>query len=66
LEAAASRNFVVGARYIHGSQDVSTKSGQNTFFNQGVQVTVGYKLLKKTHKKERVKKERKKKEKKKK
>jgi Outer membrane protein beta-barrel domain len=60
LEAKATKNIVFGARYIHGSQDVSTKPGQNTFFNQGIQVTVGYKLLKKAGKKAKAKKEKKK------
>jgi hypothetical protein len=46
FETWLSRNVVVGARYIHGSQDVSTTSDNNTLFNQAVQATVGWRLFK--------------------
>jgi len=44
------KNLVTGARYMHGSQDVSISNENSTFFNQGVQVTIGYKLGKKMKK----------------
>lgn len=37
-------------RYLHGSQDVSYKPSESTFFNQAVQFTVGYQLKKKAKK----------------
>ncbi len=37
-------HLVGGARYLHGSQDVSITNDNSTFFNQGVQVTIGYKF----------------------
>lgn len=42
--ATAGKTWTFDLRYIHGSQDVSPTSGENTFFNQAVQLTVGYKL----------------------
>ncbi|MDP4264974.1 MAG: porin family protein [Bacteroidota bacterium] len=50
FEAWATKHIVVGVRYIHGSQDVSTTPSQNTLFNQGIQVTAGYKLFRKAKK----------------
>lgn len=38
------QRWTFDARYIHGSQDVSPVASESTFFNQAVQVTVGYKL----------------------
>ncbi|MBC7946893.1 MAG: PorT family protein [Chitinophagaceae bacterium] len=46
----AGPRWIFDARYIHGSQDVSPSAGENTFFNQAVQLTLGYKLLKKAAK----------------
>ena len=46
----ASKSWTFDLRYMHGSQDVSPDFGTTTFFNQGVQATVGYKLSKKTKK----------------
>jgi Outer membrane protein beta-barrel domain len=50
LEAWFSKQFVLSARYIHGVRDVSFENETHTFFNQGVQVTFGYKLFKKAKK----------------
>jgi hypothetical protein len=50
VETVLSKNMVVAARYIHGTQDVSTTSDENTLFNQAVQATIGWKLFKKTKK----------------
>lgn len=43
-EAWFSPKVSLAARYIHGTRDVSLNNDHFTFFNQGVQVTVGYKL----------------------
>jgi len=48
--ATAGKSWTFDLRYIHGSQDVSPAAGETTFFNQAVQVTVGYKLPKKVKK----------------
>lgn len=40
----SAKKWTFDLRYIHGSQDVSAAPGQTTFFNQAVQVTLGYKL----------------------
>lgn len=53
--SASTKQWIFDIRYIHGSQDVSPKSGENTFFNQAVQVTVGYKLHKKARKAKKAK-----------
>ncbi len=50
LETTLSQNIVVGARYIHGTQDVSNTTDENSLFNQGVHVSFAWKLLKKTKK----------------
>lgn len=47
---ASSKVWTFDLRYMHGSQDVSPAPGQTTFFNQGVQATLGYKLYKRTKK----------------
>jgi Outer membrane protein beta-barrel domain len=49
-EAWFSKKVSLTARYIHGIRDVSLTSDQNTFFNQGLQIAVGYKLYAKTKK----------------
>jgi hypothetical protein len=46
----SGKNVTFDIRYIHGTQDVSPDAGNTTFFNQGVQATVGYKLHKKAKK----------------
>jgi hypothetical protein len=51
----SSNKWIFDLRYIHGSQDVSPASSQTTFFNQAVQVTVGYKLHKKAKKAKKAK-----------
>ncbi|MBL7741531.1 MAG: PorT family protein [Chitinophagaceae bacterium] len=51
----SAKKWTFDIRYIHGSQDVSAAQGENTFYNQAVQVTVGYKLHKKAKKAPRVK-----------
>jgi hypothetical protein len=50
VETSLSKNIVVGARYIHGTQDVSETADENTLFNQGVQATIGWKFFKATKK----------------
>lgn len=42
----SGKKWTFDARYIHGSRDVSPVPETNTFFNQAVQLTVGYKLHK--------------------
>ena len=49
-EFVLSRNITVGARYIHGTQDVSTTPDEITAFNQGVHLSFAWKLLKKVKK----------------
>lgn len=56
FETWLSKNVVVGARYIHGTQDVSSTPNENTLFNQAVQATIGWKLLKSTQAKKENKK----------
>ncbi|MEI9911958.1 MAG: porin family protein [Bacteroidota bacterium] len=48
--ATAGKTWTFDIRYIHGSQDVSPAPATTTFFNQAVQLTVGYKLAKKAAK----------------
>jgi Outer membrane protein beta-barrel domain len=48
--ATTGKTWTFDLRYIHGSQDVSPAPASTTFFNQGVQMTVGYKLAKKAAK----------------
>jgi hypothetical protein len=48
--ATSGKTWTFDLRYIHGSQDVSPAPATTTFFNQAVQVTVGYKLPKKAPK----------------
>ena len=43
---AAGKRWSVDVCYIHGSQDVSPRASETTFFNRAVQATVGYKLHK--------------------
>ncbi len=43
---AAGKKWSVDVCYIHGSQDVSPKASETTFFNRAVQLTIGYKLHK--------------------
>jgi hypothetical protein len=50
VEGWFSKKFSITARYIHGIRDVSLTPDQNTFFNQGLQIAVGYKLYKKEKK----------------
>lgn len=50
------KKWTFDARYIHGSQDVSPETAVNSFFNQAVQFTVGYKLQPKTKKAAKAKK----------
>jgi len=50
VETSLSKNIVVALRYIHGTQDVSTTSDENTLFNQALQATFGWKLFKKVKK----------------
>lgn len=57
VEGWLTKNISLSARYLHGSQDVSLISETHTFFNQAVQLTVGYKL---PHKVKKAKKEKKK------
>jgi hypothetical protein len=52
---ASSKNWIFDIRYMHGSQDVSPAAGETTFFNQGIQATVGYKLYKRTKKAKKAK-----------
>lgn len=47
---ATSEKFVFGVRYIHGTQDASIEPESYSFFNQGVQATIGYKFFKKKKK----------------
>ena len=49
-EFILSKNITIGARYIHGTQDISTTANENTLFNQGVHFNFAWKLLKKTKK----------------
>jgi hypothetical protein len=49
-EFILSQNITIGARYMHGTQDVSTTMNENTLFNQGVHFSFAWKLLKKTKK----------------
>jgi Outer membrane protein beta-barrel domain len=51
-----SKSWVLGARYIHGINDVSLDDEGHTFFNQGLQVNVGYKLFRKIKKAKKEKK----------
>ena len=51
---ATSEKFAFGLRYIHGTQDVSIEPEFYSFFNQGVQATIGYKF---SNKNKRAKKE---------
>lgn len=46
----SAKKWTFDLRYIHGSQDVSAAPGETTFYNQAVQVTIGYKLHKKAKK----------------
>lgn len=57
----SGKKWTFDARYIHGSQDVSPETGENSFYNQAVQVTVGYKLQPVTKKAKKARKEKKKK-----
>lgn len=50
FETWLSKNIVVGARYIHGTQDLSPTSDENTTFNQTIQSTIGWRLFKKVKK----------------
>jgi hypothetical protein len=50
------KKWTFDARYIHGSQDVSPLTNEYSFFNQGVQLTLGYKLQKKAKKADKAKK----------
>jgi len=50
FEFVLSRNITAGARYIHGTQDVSTTLNENTMFNQGVHFSFAWKLLKRVKK----------------
>ena len=43
-EAELSKKFSAMARYIHGIRDVSPTVDENTFYNQGFQLSIGYKL----------------------
>jgi hypothetical protein len=45
VELLLSKRVSADARYVHGIRDVSLTSDQNTFFNQGLQVAVGYKIF---------------------
>jgi hypothetical protein len=49
-EGWLSKKVSLTARYIHGIRDVSLTSDQNTFFNQALQMVVGYKLYARTRK----------------
>lgn len=51
----SGKKWTFDIRYIHGTQDVSPDAGNTTFFNQGVQTTVGYKLHKKARKAKKAK-----------
>ncbi len=42
----SAKQLTFDIRYIHGSQDVSVRPENVTFFNQAVQGTIGYKLNK--------------------
>lgn len=50
VEFILSKNITAGARYIHGTQDISTTMNENTLFNQGVHFNFAWKLLKKAKK----------------
>jgi opacity protein-like surface antigen len=50
FEFILSKNITAGARYIHGTQDISTTANDNTLFNQGVHFSFAWKLLKTTKK----------------
>lgn len=50
VEGWFSKKWVLAARYIHGIMDSSLSDETHTFFNQGLQVTVGYKLFKRAKK----------------
>jgi hypothetical protein len=45
-----NKHWVMAARYIHGIRDSALPDETNTFFNQGMQVNVGYKLFHKDKK----------------
>ena len=47
---ASAKKYTFDLRYLHGSQDVSRKASETTFFNQAVQLTVGRELTKKAKK----------------
>ncbi len=51
-----SKRWVLGVRYIHGIRDSALDDEVHTLFNQGGQVTVGYKLFKRTKKAKKEKK----------
>ena len=42
-----NRRWVLAARYIHGIRDSASPEDTYTFFNQGIQLNVGYKLFNK-------------------
>jgi hypothetical protein len=45
-----SKHWVLAARYIHGIRDSALDDESNTFYNQGAQVNIGYKLFHKDKK----------------
>jgi hypothetical protein len=51
----AGKRWTFDVCYIHGSQDVSSKASETTFFNRAIQATIGYKLHKRMKKDKSVK-----------
>ena len=47
---AVGKRWTVDVCYIHGSQDVSQRASETTFFNRAAQLTFGYKLHKRMKK----------------
>jgi Outer membrane protein beta-barrel domain len=45
-----NKHWVTAIRYTHGIMDSALPDETNTFFNQGLQINVGYKLFKKVKK----------------
>ena len=44
------KHWIMALRYIHGIRDVAKDDETNSFFNEGVQINVGYKLFQKAKK----------------
>lgn len=50
-----NKHWVMAVRYMHGIMDSALPDETNTFFNQGLQINVGYKLFQKVKKAKKAK-----------